>query len=244
MRRFSIVLLLVFLFPFLMSCDSQDSQGITPALPTPRSKPLLKPSSQRVVKGITKKRKVALTYDMEDYTENSDKLLQLFRLWNIKVTFFVQGGFVQRSPHELSVMIQDGHEIGNHSWSHPDLTKLSDVDIRSQVTKNEDEIFKKTGVSTKPLFRCPYGACTDHVRSVLFDLGYTEIFWTNDTNDWRVETTPQKLIKSVLDHLEPGMIVLMHNIGKYSVESTASLIKDIQDHGYEITTVSDVLQDE
>lgn len=218
---------------------------------TPLVQPTVSPSpvkkeiqlvKQRISKGKTIQPKVALTYDMESYNRETEKLLQLFRLWNIQVTFFIQGGFIESSSREVKSIVSEGHEIGNHSWSHADLLTLSDDQIRWQVTKNEEALMQHTGVSPKPLFRCPYGSCNQHVRDILFDLGYMEIFWTNDTNDWQDDSKPKEMIQHVVDNLEPGMIVLMHNIGQYTVETTATLITEIQNKGYIITTVSDVLE--
>lgn len=192
--------------------------------------------------GTTKEKRIALTYDMEHYTEETNELLDLLRLWGIQVTFFVQGQFVREAPRELRIIAEDGHEIGNHSWTHPNLTKLALDEVRNEVLRNEEAIQEQVGIDTKPLFRCPYGACEERERSLLASLGYREIYWSNDTNDWQDGTTPQEVITGVLDNLEPGMIVLFHNTGEYSVESTETLLYEVQQRGYTITTISGILE--
>ncbi len=211
------------------------TQQTTPALSEQPTIPL---SAEKVYKGPTTKKRVALTYDMEKFDPATDKLLQILRLNNVQSTFFILGTFVLESPKELQKIVQEGHEIGNHSWSHSLFTKISDKAVLDDITKLEQAVFDKTGVSTKPLLRAPYGESTESQRKLFTTLGYREIYWTIDTNDWKDTMSAQKLMQEVLKKVKPGSIILMHNIGDYTVESTATLIPALQQQGYQIVPVS------
>jgi peptidoglycan/xylan/chitin deacetylase (PgdA/CDA1 family) len=132
-----------------------------------------------------------------------------------------------------------GHEIANHTYSHPHPNALSKDKNKEQITKNEELLKEITGIKTT-LYAPPYGEYNDTVLSAAHELGYTTIMWSIDTIDWK--RPPAEIIKSrVMKKLHNGAIILMH-----PTESTAQalpdLIAQIQNKGYTITTVSDILQ--
>lgn len=150
----------------------------------------------------------------------------------------MQGRVVRNAPEVVKKIIQAGHEVGNHTWTHPDLTFLSAADIRYQVLKNDEEVYKIAGYSMKPLLRCPGGASNQRVRNILFDLGYSEIFWSIDPKDWSYSKSLGQIIQNILNNLQPGAIVVLHNTGPYTVSEAKALIPLLQERGYTIVPVS------
>jgi len=237
MKKCILSLIFVLLFSTLQSCTPDTAHPIipTPTITASNTIPLL---PEKITKGPTTKNLVSLTFDLEVYDSATEKLLQMLRLQGVTTTFFIQGGFVRNSPRELVKLAEEGHELGNHSWTHPYFPKESDEKVREEIETLEKNILEKTGKSTKPLLRAPYGASTEKQQILFNQLGYREIYWTIDTNDWKEDMTAQVMINGVLKQLKPGSIILMHNIGDYTVESTATLIPAIRSKGYEIVPVS------
>lgn len=197
-------------------------------------------TNQRIRKGTTTQPKIALTYDLEGYNQNTENLLNLLKENNIHVTFFVQGRVTRNKPEILQKIITQGHELGNHSWTHPNLMNVSAGEIRHQVLQNEEAIYDATGYSTKPLFRCPGGACDSRVRNILFDLGYSEIFWNVDPRDWSWNSSTTQIVNRIINSLVPGNIVVLHNTRPNTVEATKILIPELAKRGYTITTVGEL----
>ena len=128
---------------------------------------------------------IAMTFDDGPHATNTSKLLEMAAQRHIKLTFFVLGECVAQNPDVLRRELTEGHEIGNHSWSHPNLAKLSDQAVRSQLRRTEDLIVKTAGV--KPtLMRPPYGELTKRQRIwVNHDFDYKVILWDVDPLDWK-----------------------------------------------------------
>src|SRR5436190_9679758 len=128
---------------------------------------------------------IAMTFDDGPHGTNTPKLLEMAAKRHIKLTFFVLGECVEQNPTVLQREVAEGHEIGNHSWSHPNLAKLSDEAVRSQLQRTEDMIVKTAGVKPK-LMRPPYGELTKRQRIwVNHDFDYKVILWDVDPLDWK-----------------------------------------------------------
>ena len=111
-----------------------------------------------------------MTFDDGPHATNTPKLLEMAAERHIKLTFFVLGECVEQNPDVLRREVAEGHEIGNHSWSHPNLAKLSDADVRSQLQRTEDIIVKTAGIKPK-LMRPPYGELTKRQRILIHSIG-------------------------------------------------------------------------
>ncbi|MEU8248017.1 polysaccharide deacetylase family protein [Nonomuraea sp. NPDC048916] len=180
---------------------------------------------------------VALTFDdgPGDYTA---KLLDLLRSRHAKATFFVLGQMVAADPHNLARRIVDeGHEIGNHSWSHPPLTALTDEQIRTELTQTGDLIRRLTGVRMQ-MMRPPYGATDDRVAAETRREGLAQILWSLDTLDWRDRASSVVARRAGL--AKPGEIVLMHDIHRTTVEAVPEVLDTLAKKGYRFVTVSEL----
>jgi len=200
-------------------------------------------TSQVVSRVNTASKVIALTFDDGDDGGNNLSILQILSQNNIKATFFFTGQAAEAHPDILKQVVAKGHEIGNHSYSHPYFTQLSSTQMKDQLNWDEASINAITGKSTKPYFRPPYGDYNSTVLQAVGEAGYTKtITWTIDTLDWTgnsAATITQKVVNNVC----PGAIVLMHT-GSGAVNTKYALqdmITSLKSKGYSFVTISQML---
>ena len=184
---------------------------------------------------------VALTFDAAYDPSPLPAIIAALEGGGAKGTFFLTGEFVRDFPKSVAQIIEAGFPIGNHSFSHPDFTKLTDAQMRSQLTKTASLITKAGADNPRPLFRPPYGARNKHVLSVLRSAGYVSVYWTIDTLDWETTRTPDQIEKAVLGKLKPGAIVLMHVGSKQTASILPKLLEEIKAQGYSFVTLREAL---
>jgi peptidoglycan/xylan/chitin deacetylase (PgdA/CDA1 family) len=154
---------------------------------------------------------VYLTFDDGPGPDYTPALLDVLGKYpGVRVTFFPVGGNVRSYPTVAAQIITRGHDIGNHSDSHPDLTTLTAAQITTEITRANDSIFAATGVRPTCV-RPPYGYTNATVSTTLAALGMSTVLWTHDTNDWRTDTTTVQMIVNTLNTVSNGSIVLMHD---------------------------------
>lgn len=182
------------------------------------------------------KKVVALTFDDGPDGNTTPQALDILAKYKIKATFFVQGKNIAGNEAILKRMQSEGHEVGNHSWNHPILTKLSLEDAKKQLTDTEDAITKVLGKSSK-LMRPPYGAISDDIRNSL-DLRF--IMWDVDSLDWKSKNEAA-ILTEIQHQTSDGAIILMHDIHQPSVNSLPKVIEYLQEQGFSFVTVSELL---
>ena len=183
---------------------------------------------------------IAMTFDDGPHATNTAKLLEMAAKRHIKLTFFVLGECVEQNPTVLQREVAEGHEIGNHSWSHPNLAKLSDEAVRSQLQRTEDIIFKTAGVKPK-LMRPPYGELTKRQRTwVNHDFGYKVILWDVDPLDWK-RPGPSVVARRIIAGTRPGSIILSHDIHPPTIEAMPQVFDALLAKGFKFVTVSELL---
>ncbi|RNF39478.1 polysaccharide deacetylase family protein [Planococcus salinus] len=201
-------------------------------------------SSKFVTKGNTTSKVVALTFDDGSDGTNINKILKTLKDHNVKATFFLTGSGANNHPQAIKNIVANGHQIGNHSYSHPDFTKLTATQIKNELNKTETAIKNITGKTTKPIFRAPYGASNTNVLKAVGDTGYTHtIQWNIDTVDWKGVSASQ-ITNKVMSNLVPGSIVLMHTGAGASGTpgALAGMISKMKAQGYKFVTVSELLK--
>lgn len=157
---------------------------------------------------------------------------------NIKITFFIGGSWARRFPEHLKQIAAKGHEIGNHSYSHPHPNAIGKQKNKEQIQQTEQLIKELTGYKTT-LYAPPYGEYNDIVLEAAAELGYKTILWSIDTIDWQ-RPAPAVIHNRVMKKLHNGAIILMHPTAP-TVQALPGLIAAIRERGYTITTVSDIL---
>ncbi|MFJ7746798.1 polysaccharide deacetylase family protein [Peribacillus sp. NPDC097295] len=179
---------------------------------------------------------IALTFDDGPHPKNTTAILKSLKKHHSHATFFVLGSRVDHYPDVLQKMLAQGNEIGNHSWDHPQLTRLSKKKIRSQINKTQLAVQKASGYEPT-LIRPPYGAINDEVRKHIGDMEVT--LWEIDPEDWKL-LNKKKVVRKVMNKAEDGKIILMHDIYKTSAEAADEIIKKLDQQGYQLVTLSEL----
>lgn len=184
------------------------------------------------------KKYIALTFDDGPHPQVTKQILQLLDKYNVKATFFMLGSRIQFYPTLVKEVQMAGHEIGNHTWTHPVLTKLSAAVIQKEFDSTEQALVNTIGQNST-VFRPPYGAINDSVRALI---PRQTVNWTIDTLDWK-HRDPNKLLPMVKSTLHNNAIVLMHDIHQSTADGLEPVLQYLQSEGYEFLTVSQILQD-
>ncbi|MFF4214185.1 polysaccharide deacetylase family protein [Streptomyces sp. NPDC001796] len=182
---------------------------------------------------------VALSFDGGP-SPTTPRLLDILKRDGLHATFFVQGkGHITKYPDILRRISDEGHEIGNHTWNHRRLTDLDEDNARRELARTQDAIEKITG--TRPdLMRPPEGRTNGKVAKICRDLGLAQVLWSVTAKDY--ETTDSTLItQRVLDQTHRDGIILLHDLHKGTVPAVPGIIKALQERGYTIVTVSQLL---
>lgn len=183
---------------------------------------------------------IAMTFDDGPSATLTPKLLDILAAHHIKATFFVLGEMVAEHPEILARAASEGHEIASHSWSHPNLAKMSQESVRSQLQRTDDEIKSTTG-KRPTLFRPPYGSITEREKRWIHDeFGYDIILWDVDPLDWK-RPGPAVVRSRILKETRPGSIVLSHDIHPGTIEAMPSTFDELEAKGFKFVTVSELL---
>ena len=182
---------------------------------------------------------VSLTFDAAWGNEDTPKLIDILGRYGVKATFFVVGDWVDRYPESVKALHDAGHEVMNHSGTHPHMTKLSAGEIKSEVNGCSDRIQAVTGVRPT-LFRCPYGEYDDNVISTIRGMGVTPVQWDVDSLDWK-DLSAKEITRRVTGKVGPGSIVLFHNAGLHTPEALPAILEYLQNNGFAVVPVSELL---
>jgi peptidoglycan-N-acetylglucosamine deacetylase len=198
-----------------------------------------------VVRGVRGKHEIAITFDAGANAECFDDLIAALESAHVHSTFFITGNFAQRHEPCAKLITKHGHELGNHTWNHADLTKQSDEIVREEITRAEILLTEISGQSPRPRLRAPFGERNDRVLRIAASLGYRSIYWTIDSLD-SVEPrkSPEFLINRITSETDAeldGAIILMHVGEKSTADALPAIIADLQGRGFKLVTVSTLL---
>lgn len=184
---------------------------------------------------------IALTFDDGPHPKNTPRLLDMLRQRNIKATFYVIGNSVNLYPSIARRIVAEGHEIGNHTYNHPNLTKLSNTKVRQELDTTREAIIRATGVQPRTM-RPPYGALRTSQREMIHsEYGYPTIMWDVDPLDWKRPGTA--VVKSrILNGTRSGSIVLAHDLHSTTVDAMPTTLDALLAKGFRFVTVSQLLK--
>lgn len=183
------------------------------------------------------KKAIAITFDDGPNEITTPKILDILKSKNIQATFFMLGENVSRNKEIVKRIFDSGHEIGNHSFSHRQLTLLSDEEIEREISNTDQEIRKITGV-TPSYIRPPYGS----VNKIIANIGKRPfIEWSVDSRDWESKNK-EAIINEVKNQVYPGSILLFHDIQAATVEALPEVIDYLYSQNYELVTIGQLLQ--
>lgn len=188
-------------------------------------------------------KKVAFTMNCAWEAEDIDSILDTLAKYKVNITFFIVGDFANRYPEAVKKIAEAGHEIGNHSNTHPHVNQLSIEKNREEIEKCSKIIENITGKGTT-LYRGPYGEYNDTVIKAAKSLGHIAIQWNIDTLDYS-GLTGEQMWKRIKEKLTPGSIILSHSGTKHTADSLDMLLHQIiEENGYQVVTVSQLIYQE
>lgn len=180
---------------------------------------------------------VALTFD-DGPAEYDRRILTALEAAGGRGTFFLVGKNIAARRDIVRRMAEGGHEIGNHSWSHPSFSKLSEKEIRFQIQKTNEEISSAAG-SPARLVRPPYGALGGQAKPTLAAMGYAASLWSIDTLDWKTRNA-DRTVSAVLNQVKDGDVILMHSLYAQSAEAVERMAPELVRRGYQLVTLSEL----
>ncbi len=184
---------------------------------------------------------ISLTFDDGPHGVLTDKLLNILHIRKAYVTFFILGIKVTLHPRILKRIIIEGHEIGNHGWNHPVMSKLSHVEVHQQLQSTANAIYNITAY-LPTIMRPPYGNTNKNLnRYITTKEGLDVILWSLDTLDWK-RPPATDIVQRVIQYVKPGDIILFHDIHPGTVDAIALLLDLLQPKGYMFRTVSQMKQ--
>lgn len=195
--------------------------------------------------GTRKEKKVALSFDDGPDDVYTVQILDILKEKDVQATFFIVGRRAEIFPEVVSRMVVEGHVVANHTWSHPDILKLSQDKILEELQKT-DRIIKDLNCYYPKFFRPPYGSIDRETLELVTGEGYAIISWDVDSLDWKgLDATEVKT--NILENVLPGSIILQHSAGGIgedllgTVEALPEIIDVLQKDGYEFVTLDELL---
>ena len=187
----------------------------------------------------TSEKKVAISFDAAWGSDYTEELLSILEKYNVKTTFFLVAFWIDKYPDMVKRIDECGHEIGNHSAKHPNMSQLSEERIKEELTITSNKIVEITG-KKDVLFRPPFGDYNNRVMKAAESLGYYVIQWDVDSLDYK-DYGKRAIIDRVLNKVKDGSIVLFHNNATYTAEALPTILENLQNSGYQIVPISELI---
>lgn len=187
------------------------------------------------------KKYISISFDAAWGADDTIQILDILDKYNIKTTFFMTGGWVESYPDMVKEIYSRGHDLGNHSQNHKQMSKLNAEQQKEEIMKVSAAVKELTGYDMF-LFRPPYGDYNNTLINTVYSCNYYPIQWSVDSLDWK-DYGVESIIKTVTKHkkLANGAIVLMHNGAKFTAQALEDVIKGLQEQGYTIIPISQLI---
>jgi len=192
--------------------------------------------------GDTSQKELYLTFDNGYENGYTPQILDVLKEKKVPAAFFVTGHYVKDQPELLNRMVKEGHLIGNHSWSHPDITTVSNEKMKDELNKVRDEVAQSTGQKEMKFLRTPRGIFSERTLAVSKDLGYTNVFWSVAYMDWNTKSFKgaQYAFDKVTSQLHPGAVILLHSVSKDNADALGRIIDEARKQGYEFKSLNEL----
>lgn len=188
----------------------------------------------------TDKKQIAISFDAAWGNEDTETLIKILKEYDVPATFFVVGEWVDKYPESVKALSKAGHQIQNHSNTHPYFTRISESEIRDEIIACNEKIESITG-KTPTLIRPPYGDYDNNVIETTESLKMKAIQWSVDSLDWKETSTAESIKERVVSKVQPGSIILCHNAAKHTPEALPEILKTLKEQGYEFVFISDLI---
>ena len=191
----------------------------------------------------TEEKKIALSFDAAWGNDDTQTLIDTLAEYDAKATFFVVGAWVDKYPESVKALSDAGHQVMNHSNTHPYMTKINATQKIDEINACNKKIFEVTGV-TPTLFRPPYGDYDNATIEAVENLGMYTVQWDVDSLDWKDNATAESICKRVTSKVKNGSIVLFHNDAEHTPEALPNILKTLKEQGYEFVFIEDLIYKE
>ncbi len=184
---------------------------------------------------------ISLSFDAAWGNEDTATILSILKKHNVKVTFFMTGGWVEKYPDDVKAILADGHDLGNHSENHKQMSQLSAEQCKQELMSVHEKVKALTGVDMK-LFRPPFGDYNDNLINTSKEIGYYVIQWNVDSLDWK-DYGADSIVDKVTNHknLSNGSIILCHNGAKHTKDALDKMITTLKEKGYQFVPISQLI---
>lgn len=197
-------------------------------------------------KGNAEDKDIYLTFDNGYENGYTGKVLDILAKEKVPAAFFVTGHYLKSEPELSKRMVNEGHIIGNHSWSHPDLTTVSGEKLKKELALVKEETEKVTGQKEMAYLRPPRGILSERTMLLAKQEGYTHVLWSLAFVDWK--TDQQKGWKysydNIMKQIHPGAVLLLHTVSKDNADALEKVIKDLKQQGYTFKSLDDYVMKE
>lgn len=193
--------------------------------------------------GSDKEKKIYLTFDCGYENGNTEAILAALKKHNVSATFFVVGHFLETSPELVKQMVTDGHNVGNHTYHHPDMTAIADMESFQKEMDDVKNLFREiTGQELSSYYRPPQGKYSVKNLEMAQKLGYTTCFWSLAYVDWYEDKQPthEEAFEKLTGRIHPGAIVLLHNTSRTNGEILDELLTKWEEMGYSFGTLDEL----
>lgn len=191
----------------------------------------------------TEKKQIAISFDAAWGNDDTQTLIDILKEYNVPATFFVVGSWVDKYPESVKALSDAGHQVQNHSNTHPHMPQLSKNQMCDELTSCNDKIEKITGVRPT-LHRPPYGDYDNALIESVESLNMHTIQWSVDSLDWKDSATADSICRRVTSKVCPGSIVLFHNDADHTPEALPEILKCLKGEGYEFVFINDLIYKE
>jgi len=217
------------------------SQWAAPLPPVTRVEDLPFGISGHYLGRDNRQKRVALSFDI-GFAEGNLALKETLARRGIRATFFVLGGALVKHPYIIGQILNNDHELGNHSYTHDNMLFMDDSMIRWELATTEQLTQQAfPGATTKPLLRAPFGAIDERVTQIAYGEGYHIIGWTVDSRDWTDDITADIIYQRVVEHVCPGAIIAFHDVNPANAAALPRILAYLEGNGYQFVTVSEIL---
>ena len=185
--------------------------------------------------GDTNQKEIYITFDAGFENSNTERILDALKKHGVKATFFLVGNYFETQPELVKRMAEEGHTIGNHTYSHPDMSKISDIQsFQTELQKNEALYRDILGSEMPKLYRPPQGKFCEENLKMAQQLGYSTVFWSLAYVDWYTDDqpTPEQAFSKLLPRIHPGAVVLLHSTSSTNAEILDELLTKWEETGY------------
>ena len=188
----------------------------------------------------TDEKKIAISFDAAWGADDTDTLIAVLQKYNVKATFFVVGEWVDKYPDQVKKLSDAGHDVMNHSNTHPYMTSLNSSKMIDELKTCNQKIASISGKSPT-LFRCPYGDYNNSVISTVESIGMKSIQWDVDSLDWQENATVDSIVSRVTGKVKNGSIVLFHNDAEHTPEALPIILEKLLAEGYTFVKIADLI---